>query len=58
MIGAVAGWMLAVRVREFCAASLGQFLADVGKDPAQTNKITLKSLTLKPTVTFPEEANK
>ena len=50
--------MLAVRVWEFCAASLGQFLADVGKDPAQTNKITLKSLTLKPTVTFPEEANK
>ena len=50
--------MLTGRVRRLCAASLSQFLVDAGKDPPQTNKITLKSLTLKPTVTFPEAANK
>lgn len=58
MFGAVTGWMLTGRVRRFCAASLSQFLVGAGKDPPQTNKITLKSSTLKPTVTFPEEANK
>ena len=52
------GWMLTGRVRRLRAASLSQFLAGVGKDPPQTNKITLKSLTLKPTVTFPEEASR